>query len=37
VKELRRGWYLGGKSFGADLLEALREQTRPTRRKGSVA
>jgi putative transposase len=37
LNELRRGWYLGEKSFGDRLLECLADQIRPKRRKGSVA
>ncbi|NNC87341.1 MAG: transposase [Akkermansiaceae bacterium] len=37
LKALRRGWYLGDKSFGAKVLDAIAAQVRPTRKKGSVA
>lgn len=37
LKELRRGWCLGEKSFAEKVLAALSGGTRPKRRKGSVA
>jgi putative transposase len=37
LKELRRGWYLGEKSFAGKLLDSLSEITKPKRKKGSVA
>ncbi len=37
LKELRRGWYLGEKSFADRLLEALAPGARSKRKKGRVA
>jgi putative transposase len=37
LKELRRGWCLGERSFAEKVLEALAGGARPKRRKGSVA
>ncbi|HEX7261210.1 MAG TPA: hypothetical protein VF258_05290 [Luteolibacter sp.] len=37
LKELRRGWYLGEKSFGDRLLEALAPDAGRKRKKGSVS
>lgn len=37
LKELRRGWYLGEKSFADHLLEALAPDAGPKRKKGSVS
>ncbi|MEO5713040.1 MAG: transposase [Luteolibacter sp.] len=37
LKELRRGWYLGEKSFGDRLLEVLAPDAGPKRKKGSVS
>ncbi len=37
LKALRRGWYLGDKSFAAKVLAAISDQVRPKRKKGSVA
>jgi REP element-mobilizing transposase RayT len=37
LEELRKGWYLGEKSFGERVLESLAGVVRPARKKGSVA
>lgn len=37
LKALRRGWYLGDKSFAANVLAAIGERAGPKRKKGSVA
>lgn len=37
LKELRRGWYLGGETFAKKVLDSISEISEPKRKKGSVA